>query len=145
MKKPTAALMIVLFVALGNLYAQAPTPPTLPQKTVSLTLPTQGTSTCPTVTTGSDCIRNVPSGSATSFQNAINAATCGDTIVLAAGSTYRGNFTIPSASCSGWIVIESSALAGLPSPGNRVAPSNVSNMATLYYKCRQYPGNYHLR
>jgi hypothetical protein len=65
------------------------------------------------------------------FQNAINAATCGDTIVLAAGSNYSGNFAIPSTSCSGWIVIESSALAGLPSPGTRVGPSNVSNMATI--------------
>ena len=109
--------MIFLFAALGNVYAQAPTLPTLPQKTVSLTLPTQGTSTCPTLTTGSNCIRNVPSGNATSFQNAINAATCGDTIVLAAGSTYSGNFTIPSTSCSGWIEIVSSALASLPVTG----------------------------
>ena len=74
-----------------------------------------------------------------SFQNAINAATCGDTIVLVAGSTYGGNFTVPSTSCSGWIVIESSALASLPSPGNRVGPSNVSNMATLTTKTSNTP------
>jgi len=122
--------MILLFAALGNVYAQAPTQPTLPQNTVSLTLPTQGSSTCPNLTTGSNCIRNVPAGDATNLQNAINAATCGDTIVLVAGSTYSGNFTIPSTSCSGWIVVESSALASLPSSGTRVGPSNVSNMAT---------------
>jgi len=123
--------MILLFAALGIVYAQAPTRPTLPQKTVILTLPKQGTSTCPTLTTGSNCIRNVPAGNSTSLRNAINAATCGDTIVLVAGSTYSGNFTIPSTSCSGWIVIESSAVASLPSPGNRVGPSNASDMAII--------------
>jgi hypothetical protein len=130
-KKAAIALMIFLFAALGNVFGQAPTQPTLPQKTVSLTLPTQGTSTCPTLTTGSNCIRNAPSGNATSFQNAINSSTCGDTIVLAAGSTYSGNFTIPQTSCSGWIVIESSALGSLPSSGNRISPSNASNMAII--------------
>lgn len=123
--------MIFLFAALGNICAQAPALPTLPQKTVSLTLPTQGTSTCPTLTTGSNCIRNVPAGNATSFQNAINAATCGDTIVLAAGSTYSGNFTIPSTSCSGWIEIISSAQASLPPSGNRVGPTNAANMPRI--------------
>ena len=123
--------MIFLFAALGNAYAQTPAQPILPQTTVNLTPPKQGTSICPTLTTGSNCIRNLPAGNATSFQNAINAATCGDTIVLAAGSTYRGNFTIPSTSCSGWIEIVSSALASLPSPGNRIGPSNLSNMGTI--------------
>ena len=124
-------LLFFLFVALGEVCAQAPTQPTLPQKTVSLTLPTQGTSTCPTLTTGSNCIRNVPSEDATSFQNAINASTCGDTIVLVAGSTYNGNFTIPATSCSGWIEIVSSALTSLPPSGNRVGPSNAANMARI--------------
>ena len=131
MKKPATALMIFLFAAVGHVYAQGPTLPTLPQKAVSLTLSTLGTSTCPTLTAGTNCIRNVASGNATSFQNAINAATCGDTIVLAAGSAYSGNFTIPSTSCTGWIVIQSSAMSSLPSPGNRVGPNNASNMATI--------------
>lgn len=131
MRKTATILMFYLFTALGRTCAQAPTLPTLPQQTVSLTLPMQGTSTCPTLTTGSNCIRNVPSGDAPSFQNAINAATCGDTIVLAAGSTYSGNFTIPSTSCSGWIVITSSALTSLPATGTRVSISNLSTMATV--------------
>ena len=123
--------MIFLFTALGSVDAQAPAQPTLPQKTVDLSLPTQGTSTCPTMTTGSSCIRNVPSGNAMGFQNAISAATCGDTIVLVAGSTYSGNFTMPSTSCLGWIFIESSAVSSLPSPGTRVGPANVQNMAKI--------------
>jgi hypothetical protein len=111
-----------------------PTLPTLPQATVDLTMPIQGTSACPTLTTGSNCIRNVPAGDAVNFQKAINAATCGDTIVLVAGSTYSGNFTIPQTTCtnnSGWIFIVSSALASLPTPNHRVGPSNVSNMAQV--------------
>jgi hypothetical protein len=131
MKIPATVLMTFLFAVAGNAYGQAPIQPTLPQATVSLTLPTQGSSTCPTLTTGSNCIRNVPSGDATSFQNAIKAATCGDTIVLVAGSTYSGNFTIPSTSCSGWIEVQSSALGSLPSPGNRVGPSNATNMPVI--------------
>ncbi len=123
--------MLVLLIPSGKLYAQAPQQPALPRNTVSLALPVQGTAICPTLTSGSNCIRNAPSGSAASFQSAINAATCGDTIVLAAGSTYSGNFTIPSTSCSGWIVIESSAAASLPPPGTRVRPSDVLAMATV--------------
>ncbi len=131
LNKPVTALIICLIAAMANVNAQAPTQPTLPQKTVILTLPTQGTSICPTLTTGSNCIRNLPAGNSTSLQNAINAATCGDTIVLAAGSTYSGHFTIPSTSCSGWIEIKSSAMASLPSRGNRVSPSDASNMAII--------------
>ncbi len=124
-------IVVVILLSGALLYGQAPTLPTLPQKAVSLTLPTQGNSTCPSLTTGSNCIRNVPSGNPASFQNAINAATCGDTIILVAGSTYTGNFIIPAKSCSGWIVVESSGVGSLPSPGNRVSPSNLSNMATV--------------
>jgi hypothetical protein len=136
MKLFMKALAIVLFAALGNAYGQAPVVPTLPQNTVSLVLPTQGTSSCPTLTTGSNCIRNVGNSgnsttNATDFQNAINAATCGDTIQLVAGTTYSGNFTIPATSCSGWIEIQSNMLDSLPLPGNRVGPSNAANMAKV--------------
>jgi hypothetical protein len=100
--------------------------PTLPQATVNLALPTQGASVCPTYLTGTNCIRNVPIGSdsgASELQNTFNVAGCGDTIVLIAGDTYSGNFTIPQTSCSGWIVVESSAASSLPGPGNRLNPS----------------------
>ena len=131
LKIPATGGLIFVLSTLGNVYAQAPTQPTLPQKTVSLALPTQGTSPCPTLTTGANCIRNVPSGNAASFQSAINAATCGDTIVLAAGSTYSGNFTVPSTSCVGWIEIVSSALTSLPPAGDRIGPSNAASLAKV--------------
>ena len=87
-----------------------PVLPTLPRATVDITMPVQ---------TGT--VRNVAAGNAAAFQAAINAATCGDTIVLVAGSTYTGNFTIPNKACSGWILIESTALASLPPSGTRVS------------------------
>jgi hypothetical protein len=122
-----------------QLEAQAPTQPTVPQKTVNIGLPAQGTSTCPSLIGGSNCIRNVPAGNASSLRSAINAAKCGDTIVVAAGSIYNGNFNIPATSCTGWIVVESSAVAKLPSPGHRVGPSLVSNMATLVTNAANTP------
>ena len=99
-----------------------PALPTLPQATVDLTMPTQiGT------------IRNVSAGDAKGFQNAINAATCGDTIVLVAGSVYTGTFTLPNMACStGWVVIESSAVGSLPAPGTRISTgTNPPSAGTL--------------
>jgi hypothetical protein len=100
--------------------ASVPVPPTLPQAKVDLTMPIQ-----------SGTVRNVEAGNAAAFQAAINAATCGDTIVLAAGSTYSGSFTIPNKTCSGWILIQSSALESLHAAGTRVGPSNAANMAKI--------------
>jgi hypothetical protein len=96
-----------------------PALPILPQATVDLTLPTQ---------TGT--VRNVPAGDAAALQNALNAATCGDTVVLVAGTTYIGNFTLPETPCSGWIIVQSSQVSQLP-PGTRVGPSKVLAMATI--------------
>lgn len=64
------------------------------------------------------------------LQSVINGANCGDTIVLPAGSTFTGNFTVPNKSCKGWVLLESSAIASLPF-GTRVTPASIANMATL--------------
>jgi len=63
---------------------------------------------------------------ATDFKNALNSANPGDTIVLDAGVTYQGNFTLPAKTNPNnkWIYIVSSALASLPAPGGRVNPAN---------------------
>ncbi len=100
-------------------YAQKPVLPTPPQSVVDLSLPTQ-----------SGKLWSVAPSDAATFQSTLNSAACGDTIVLAAGSTYTGNFTLPNKSCAGWIIIESSQVSQLPS-GTRVGPSSVSNMATI--------------
>src|SRR5487761_540751 len=115
----------------GSANGPPPVAPALPAATVDVTMPTQGSSNCPTLTTGSDCIRQVPAGNAIGLQIALNASTCGDTIVLQAGSTYSGNFTIPNiGSCTGWVIVESSKVSNLPS-GTRVSLSSASDMAKL--------------
>jgi len=109
----------ILTVTAAPAISGGPALPTLPQAAVDLTLPTQ---------TGT--VRNVPAGDAATLQNALNAATCGDTVVLVAGSTYTGNFTLSDRPCSGWIIIQSSQVVQLP-PGTRVGPSKVLAMATI--------------
>jgi uncharacterized protein YjdB len=70
---------------------------------------------------------NVPAGG--DLQAAINSARRGDVIVLQAGATFTGDFTLPAKSGSGWITIRSSG--ALPAPGTRVRPSDAGRMAKL--------------
>jgi hypothetical protein len=66
---------------------------------------------------------------AAAFQQALNAAQLGDTIILQAGTTYTGWFTLPNKTTgSGWITIRSSAMDALPAEGVRVGPSDAANM-----------------
>ena len=71
--------------------------------------------------------------SAADFQTALNSSQPGDIIVLDAGRTYSGNFTIPvkNPASGKWIYIESSALTSLPASGTRVSPANAANMPKL--------------
>jgi hypothetical protein len=71
---------------------------------------------------------NVPAGG--DLQGALNAARGGDTVILAAGSTYTGHFQLGQNNSSQWITIQSSGAGSLPS-GTRVSPSNASAMAKL--------------
>jgi Big-like domain-containing protein/carbohydrate binding protein with CBM6 domain len=65
------------------------------------------------------------------LQAAINSALPGDTIVLQAGATFTGNFTLPNKSGSGWIYIRSSAYSSLPAPGTRVSPAQANLMPKI--------------
>ena len=66
------------------------------------------------------------------LQTAINNARPGDSIVLQAGTTFTGPFTLPNKGASTqWIHIRSSGVANLPAPGNRVSPANAVDMATI--------------
>src|SRR4051794_28292292 len=68
---------------------------------------------------------------------AINNAALGDTIILQAGTTYTGAFTLKNKTGgSGYITIQSSNLASLPGPGVRVSPSDAVNMPRI-----QAPGS----
>src|SRR3989454_222336 len=65
------------------------------------------------------------------FQAALNAAAPGSIIVLQAGATYVGNFTLPPKSATGWIYIQSSALSSLPPASTRVSPAQATLMPKI--------------
>ena len=67
-----------------------------------------------------------------SFQAALNAATPGDTILLRAGETFVGNFTLPAkGSSTAFITIRSDAAdSQLPPDGVRLVPSDRSGSNT---------------
>ena len=66
------------------------------------------------------------------LQTAINNAQLGDTIVLQAGATFTGPFTLPNKTTgTGWIYIRSSAYANLPAPGTRVTPDDAAYMPKI--------------
>lgn len=66
------------------------------------------------------------------LQAALDAARPGDTIVLEAGATYMGPFTLPNKEGTGWVTLRSSRLEqGLPPAGTRVAPPHADAMPKL--------------
>jgi hypothetical protein len=83
------------------------------------------------------------------LQAAIDNARPGDTIVLAAGATYRGPITLPRKSGDGWLVIRSSAADEL-APGRRVSPADAPRMARIVASgsepaIRTAPGAHHVK
>ncbi|HEX8136355.1 MAG TPA: hypothetical protein VF544_02075, partial [Pyrinomonadaceae bacterium] len=71
----------------------------------------------------------VPAGG--NFQSALNEAQPGDTIILEAGASYLGPFTLPNKPGSDFITIQSSALSALPSSSQRVSPLHAPLMPKL--------------
>ena len=118
MTKNLVLFFLPLFVAVG--IAQEPKPQ-LPQTYIDTTFnPPVGVTW--------------PAHTSTDFKNALNSANPGDTIVLDAGVTYQGNFTLPTKSNSNhkWIYIVGSALSSLPVPGTRVDPAtDAANMPKI--------------
>lgn len=61
------------------------------------------------------------------LQAALNAAKPGDTILLQAGATFVGNFTLPAKNGTSYITIRSSAAdSQLPAAGQRITPAYAS-------------------
>lgn len=84
------------------------------------------------------------------FQAALDAAKPGDVIVLEAGATFTGPFTLPKKSGSEWTVVRSSAPeASLPPSGTRVDPSFAKAMPKLVAASEPVisaaPGAHHYR
>lgn len=65
------------------------------------------------------------------LQGALDRAQLGDTIVLQAGATFSGSFTLPTKTGTGWIYVQSSAYSSLPAPGTRVTPAHAVFMPTI--------------
>ena len=123
-KKSVSIVLIVMMVMsiislMPGGIALAATYPALPQVYIDTTYspPTGNTIT---VNAGDD------------LQVALNSAQLGDTIVLQAGATWTGHYTLPNkTSGSGWIYIQSSAYSSLPAPDHRVFPSDAGNMPKI--------------
>jgi len=72
----------------------------------------------------------VPAGG--NLQAALNQAQPGDTILLAAGATFRGNFILPAKGGTAFITIRSSAPdSSLPAAGQRIAPGHAALLPKL--------------
>ncbi|PYQ33894.1 MAG: hypothetical protein DMF57_07855 [Acidobacteria bacterium] len=74
-------------------------------------------------------VRFVAAGA--NLQDALDAAQTGDVLVLQAGASFTGPFTLRKKSGQGWIVIQSSALQQLPRAATRVGPSHSRLMPVL--------------
>lgn len=107
-----------------SLAVSAPPPP-----------PTSGSSDGPAalpVTYMQTALANTPAPGTTmvvsaggNLQSALNNASCGDTIELAAGATFSGTFTLPAKACDNlhWIIVRTSAPnSALPPEGSRMLP-----------------------
>src|SRR5439155_5973893 len=96
--------------------------PTVPLHPVDTGMPATSTTVtvCPSACDFSD------------LQLALDTVPLGTRIILTAGVAYSGPFTVPNkTSGTGWIVIQSSAIASLPAPRNRVAPAHAPKMPRI--------------
>lgn len=111
--------LVVFALALPGSVGAAAAPPAPPAKAVSPLPPDSLDGRTIMVRRGED------------LQGKINAAKAGDTLVLEAGATWVGNFSLPARSDSGWIAIRGSQEAKLPKGGQRVSPADASAMPKI--------------
>jgi hypothetical protein len=89
-------ILLAAILAVPGLAVAAANPPAPPSKTVS-PLP------------GNDPAgRTIPVRASDNLQAKLNDAKPGDTLVLDAGATWVGNFTLPPKSGNGWITLRGS-------------------------------------
>ncbi len=68
------------------------------------------------------------------LQSALNQSQRGDEIVIEAGATFTGNFTLPAKTgtpANGWVLIRSSKSSQLPAQGTRVTPAHAALMPKI--------------
>jgi len=83
------------------------------------------------------------------LQAALDAARPGDVVTLEPGGVYRGPFTLPKKSGSGWIVVRTRGDAATAPAGTRVDPGQARTLAQLVASSgsvvRTAPGAHHYR
>jgi hypothetical protein len=85
------------------------------------------------------CLLGLPASAATlsvpaggDLQGALDSAQPGDTILLASGATYTGNFRLPVKPDGGFIIVRTDAPAHLlPGPGERISPNHATVLAKI--------------
>lgn len=108
--------------------------PTLPQLTVDTTYSLPDGNTWTATNTASNDAAGTGTGNRTDcgFQYALDNAALNDVIVLTAGDTYTGPFTLPNkATGSGWIYVISDQAGSLPAVGTRITTSDATYMPTI--------------
>ncbi len=65
------------------------------------------------------------------FQQALNLADSGDTITLAAGAVYEGNFTLPEKTGTSYVTITTSQAGSLPTEGQRITPALAGHLPKI--------------
>src|SRR5687767_11328930 len=74
--------------------------------------------------------RRVPAGG--NLQTALDAAQPGDTVLLAAGATFTGNFVLRKKTGDGFVTVQTEIdEAGPLAPGTRVTPAAAAKLARL--------------
>jgi regulation of enolase protein 1 (concanavalin A-like superfamily) len=116
MKRSSSALIVALALytldGRDTLRAQQPVDPILPQVLLDTNAFPPLTGTSRFVAQGGD------------LQAALNAAQPGDEVTIEAGRIpFVGTYTLPVQCRTGWIVIRTSNIGGLPIPGVRVNPT----------------------
>jgi len=86
---------------------------------------------------------NIAAGNATALQNAFNTAACGSTIVLPAGSSFSGSFTLGlNCGATQWLTIRTSALSSLPPEGTRATPCDAGvSLPSRPFTCTGQPNS----
>ena len=126
--RPLSHLAIVVGVLTSTLGLLALAPPTTVVRPISPELPRVLLDTSYVPPIG----RTIAVRAGGDFQAALHAAQPGDVITLQAGAVFRGNFTLPRKTGTGWVVVRSSSLDGqLPPPGTRVTPRLAAAMPRL--------------
>ncbi|HYE22516.1 MAG TPA: hypothetical protein VD998_02930, partial [Verrucomicrobiae bacterium] len=123
------AFQAATFTPPGPKNVSASIAPELPRTYVDTSFPAQSSSRR-IISVASSCAGR--SNCYTALQAAIDAANLGDEVVVDAGMRIMGPITLrEKTSGSGWIVIRTSNLAGIPQPGTRVTPAHAQAMPKI--------------